>query len=239
MQPEFVAGNVRADCPDCGVPSTFEFRDAGGHGEFGSITVNGTHAFEGAEYPRIIYKLLRGTVCNRPGVAKLHARNNYVDESALESFWPKSLPIQKIPEGVPDPIEKELREAELCMSVEAWRGAAALLRSTLEKTLIANGYSEKKLYQKIEAAGADGVITSARRQRAQDIVRTLGNDVLHDEWRVVTKKEVEDAHHYVSRIIEDFFDDRDTVVRVLTEKGRQFSSTSFVKNKDLPTRILT
>jgi hypothetical protein len=55
------------------------------------------------------------------------------------------------------------------VGVEAWRGAAALLRSTLEKTLIAKGYErdgESNLYRKIEAAGADGVITSGRRQRA-------------------------------------------------------------------------
>jgi hypothetical protein len=106
------------------------------------------------------------------------------------------------------------------MSVEAWRGAAALLRSALEKALKANGYDEKDLYKKVEAAGADGVITSARRQRAQDLVRTLGNDVLHEEWRGVTQQESEDAHHYVGRVIEDLYDDRAAVEKVLEAKGR-------------------
>ena len=45
--------------------------------------------------------------------------------------------------------------------------------------------------------------------------------MLHDEWRIVKQDEVEDSLHYVSRIIEDFYDDRDTVVKVLTENGRQ------------------
>ncbi len=224
MKPQFVVGNIRADCPDCGVPSTFEFRDPGGTGEFGSIIVPGEHMFKGSHYGRIIYKLLRCTVCNRPGVAKLHTRNNYATESALEYFWPTAIPHERIPAGVPDYIEKELREAEMCMSIEAWRAAAAMLRSTLEKTLIANGYNDRSLYEKIESAGADGVITSARRQRAQDLVRTLGNDVLHEEWREVTREEVDDAHKYVARVIEDFYDDRATVVGVLTAKGKRVSS---------------
>lgn len=223
MEPEFVNGNVRADCPDCGVPSTFEYHDSyGGTGEYGSITVNSQHRYRGQNFTRIIHKFLKCTVCGRPGVAKLHV-NNTVREGSMESFWPPSITVASLPDNAPEQIEKEVREAESCMSVEAWRGAAALLRSALEKTLIENGYDERNLYQKIEAAGADGTITSARRQRAQDLVRTLGNDVLHEEWREVTKQEVEDAHRYVARIIEDFYDDRTTVEAVLTEKGRNFN----------------
>ena len=219
MKPEFVAGNVRADCPDCGVPTTFEFREPGERGEFGTIIINRTHSFENKQYTRILYKLMRCIVCNRPGVATLHTPAQYM-QSALESFWPTGIPHERIPENVPVHIQKELREAELCMSVEAWRASAAMLRSTLEKILIANGYDDRKLYQKIESAGSDGVITSARRQRAQDIVRTLGNDGLHEEWREVTQDEVDAAHKYVARVIEDFYDDRDTVLIVLGEKGR-------------------
>jgi len=221
MEPVFVEGNIRADCPDCGVPSTFEFRDPGGTGEFGTIIINRQHKYKSIGYSRLFYKLLRCIVCNRPGVAKLHVGNNY-NQGVLESFWPSSIPVAQLPENIPEQIEKELREAESCMSVEAWRGAAALLRSALEKTLIENGYDERNLYQKIEAAGTDGIITSARRQRAQDLIRTLGNDVLHDEWRMVTRKEVEDSHHYVARVIEDLYDDRATVELLLTEKERDF-----------------
>lgn len=226
MEPLFVEGNIRADCPDCGVPSTFEFRNADAPGqEFGSVVLTQPHQYRSRSFQRIIHKLLRCTVCNRPGVAKLHVDNAY-KAGVLESFWPYGIPTIKLPDNTPEQIERELREAESCMSVEAWRGAAALLRSALEKLLIENGYNEKNLYQKIEAAGADGIITSARRQRAQDLIRTLGNDVLHDEWREVTRKEVEDSHHYVARVIEDLYDDRATVELVLTEKGRNFKKES-------------
>ena len=108
----------------------------------------------------------------------------------------------------------------------AWRAAAALLRSTLEKTLKANGYRKttdpklRDLYQLIEAAAADGILTETRRKKAQEDVRALGNDILHDEWREVAQEEFEVAHHYVQRILEDFYDDRPTVEATLKAKGR-------------------
>lgn len=221
MKPIYINGNVRADCPDCGLPTTFECRESSSR-EFGSIFVNGPVQYEGYTYSHIIYQLFRCSVCHRPGVAKIPADSH--TEGILEWFWPTSIVPTKLPSNSPEGVHNEYREAEKCMSVEAWRGAAALLRSALEKTLTANGYDEKDLYKKIEAAGQDGVITSARRQRAQDLVRTLGNDVLHLDWRLVTQQEVEDAHHYVGRIIEDFYDDRDTVESVLKANDRDFQT---------------
>jgi hypothetical protein len=222
MKPVFVNGNVRADCPDCGAPTTFEYKAPGG-GEFGTIAVDSSSEREGKRYSRIIYKFLRCAVCERPGTAKILANDQVIKGSVLDWFWPTSTTPAQLPSNAPAGIIAEFREAEKCMSVEAWRAAAALLRSALEKVLKANGYQEKDLYKKIEAAGQDGVITSARRQRAQDLVRTLGNDVLHEEWREVTEQEVEDAHHYVGRVIEDFYDDRGTVETVLVAKSRSFT----------------
>ena len=95
-----------------------------------------------------------------------------------------------------------------------------MLRSTLEKTLLANGYEKGNLYKKIETAAADGTITAARSKRAHENIRVLGNDVLHDEWREVTEEEFDEAHHYAQRILEDFYDDRPTVEALLKEKGR-------------------
>lgn len=223
MEPELVAGNVRADCPDCGVPTTFEYRDASGKQEFGSIIEYEHHMFKGGAYTGILYKLLRCVVCARPGVAKLHIPDIDGEDPVLEWFWPGAAPREQVPDATPEKIEKELREAESCMKVCAWRAAAAMLRSTLEKTLIANGYDDRTLYNKIEATAADGAITAARMQRAHDLVRILGNDVLHDEWREVTRQEAEDAHRYVARIIEDFYDDRETVKKLLKSKGKKVS----------------
>ena len=96
----------------------------------------------------------------------------------------------------------------------------------LEKTLKVNGYIKtndptlRDLQRRIDAAAADGVITDARRKRAHDEIRSLGNDVLHDDWREIKDDEVEDSHRYMQRILEDFYDDRPTVEAVLIAKGK-------------------
>jgi len=223
MKPQLVGINIRADCPDCGIPTTFEYKEGGSSSEFGSVIVNQRNQFEGRSFLRIIHKLYRCSVCSRPGVATVHFDNDF-QGSMLESFWPTARPKMRLPDIIPNGVANEFREAESCMSVEAWRGAAALLRSTLEKVLHVNGFNESDLYKKIQAASEVGVITSARRQRAQDLVRVLGNDVLHQDWRIVTRQEVEASHHYVARIIEDLYDDRATVESILKASGRQFTS---------------
>jgi hypothetical protein len=222
MTPEFSRGNVKAICLACSVPVTFEYKDSAA-GEFGTVILHQQRVGpDHRTFARVIHKLLRCAVCSSPGVATVLANQYYEQESVMLSFWPTFVVPPPLPSGVPEGVEEEFEEAVRCMSAEAWRGAAGLIRSALEKVLKANGYDERDLFKKIEAAGADGLITSSRRQRAQDLVRTLGNDVLHDEWRPVSSEEVDDALHYVGRVIDDFYDDRPTVESVLSVKGRTF-----------------
>jgi hypothetical protein len=98
------------------------------------------------------------------------------------------------------------------------RAAAGMFRSVLDKTLRANGYKGKEgttLKQQIDTAAADGVITEARKKRAHDEIRVLGNDVLHDEWHEIKEVDVELARHYSQRILEDLYDDRESVLALL------------------------
>ncbi|WP_346347213.1 DUF4145 domain-containing protein [Burkholderia cenocepacia] len=98
-----------------------------------------------------------------------------------------------------------------------------MFRSVLDKALRASGYKIKKgtpLDQQIDLAAADGVITAARRRRAHEEIRTLGNYVLHEPWRVVSINEVNTAREYAARLLHDLYDDRETVLSVLKEKGR-------------------
>jgi hypothetical protein len=48
----------------------------------------------------------------------------------------------------------------------------------------------------------------------------LGNEVVHDDWRLVIEDEVVSALHYAQRVLEDFYDDRPSVEAVLKAKGR-------------------
>jgi hypothetical protein len=136
----------------------------------------------------------------------------------LRRFYPEVKDRLELPKNVPEGIVTEFREGETCLEAGALRASAAMFRSVLDKTLRANGYKEKKgttLEQQIDLAAEDGVITQARRRRAHDEIRVLGNDVLHDEWQKVPEADVEAARHYAQRILEDFYDDRDSVLKQL------------------------
>jgi hypothetical protein len=207
---------VRARCPDCnGALSIFDYKEPSR--EFGYVVVDGRHQYDEKTYDRIHWRILRCSGCGRAGLAKFHEGSN---PTVLESFHPRALASTPLPGAVPEGIQKEFREAELCMSVEAWRAASALLRSTLEKALKINGYTKGPLQQKIDEAADDGVITAARKQKAHDDIRVLGNEVVHDEWRAVTEEEVESALHYSQRILEDLYDDRTAVEQILIAKGK-------------------
>jgi hypothetical protein len=153
-------------------------------------------------------------------------RMSTVETAVLEDFYPFSIDTAPLPNGVPPDIQAEFREAERCASFGANRAASALFRSVLEKTLKANGYTKssdpslRDLQKRIDAASADGVITDARRKRAHEDIRSLGNDVLHDDWREITDEEVESSHRYTQRILEDLYDDRITVEAILVAKKR-------------------
>jgi hypothetical protein len=138
----------------------------------------------------------------------------------LIDFFPRTIGSLSMPSDVPTDIKTEFQESELAGSVGAWRAASAMLRSTLEKTLKANGFTKGNLATKIDEAAADDVITEARAKRAHDDIRVLGNDVLHDAWRVVTQEEFDLAHKYTQRILEDLYDDRVSVEALLTAKSR-------------------
>ena len=162
MKPRYENGNVVLRCPDCnGAVTTFEYKDSS-QGEFGTIIVNKPHSYEGQQYTRILYKLLRCAGCGRGGIAKIHDKGRVID-GALEWFIPYSIESANLPNGVLEGIVKEFREAELCASHSTWRAASGLFRSTLEKVLKANGYVKGTLASRIDEAASDGVITEARK----------------------------------------------------------------------------
>jgi hypothetical protein len=215
MKPELRGGPVAAVCPTCKAVTTFE--NAGGSCEQARRTpIDGGL---GASFSRVVWLLLKCAGCGRAGLAEI-ACSQTVGVGKLLSFVPRAVDPVVLPEGVPEGIVSEFREAEACIASQTWRGASALFRSALEKTLRLNGYVKGSLADRIDAAAADNVITAARARRAHEDVRVLGNEVVHDDWRAVSEEEVEESHHYVQRVIEDLYDDRAEVEKVLKEKGR-------------------
>jgi uncharacterized protein DUF4145 len=219
MNPQLAPNNygVSAYCPTCKVLTSFDQKQL--------AIVNGPYTYQGRSFQRVLYILCQCARCERGGLAVVPDDGNR-QTAALDSFFPVSPDASTLPATVPLDIQTEFREAELCAAFKANRAASALFRSVLEKTLKANGYTKgndptlKDLQRRIDAAAADGVITDARRKKAHDDIRSLGNDVLHDDWRQVTDDEVENSHRYTQRVLEDFYDDRATVEALLIAKNK-------------------
>ncbi|RDK04618.1 hypothetical protein DLM46_01750 [Paraburkholderia lacunae] len=212
-------GNVTANCPTCnGALTSFIVGDAQ-RGRYGEI-------FRQVGSDGEIYRLACCSGCGTGALITLAtARDLRGGGTAVRmiDFYPEAEIRQTLPDAVPKGIIKEFREGEECAEAGCYRAAAALFRSVLDKTLCANGYKLKKgtpLEQQIDLAAEDGVITASRRKRAHEEIRTLGNYVLHEEWRQVTPSEVKVAKEYAAYLLHDFYDDRETVLALLREKNR-------------------
>jgi hypothetical protein len=221
-------GQVLAPCRGCqGGYSRFEFSANGS--EFGVVVTRGTTpgynpwSSVPTDYQHRLYRCV-GCGLGALGVIRMETVGGKypVDISELVSFYPEAKERLPLPKAVPEGIQREFREAELCLDTRCYRAAAVLFRSALDKTLLANGYRAggSNLKIQIDEAAKDGVITAARKKRAHEDIRVLGNDIVHDEWRVLAEEDVEPAHRYIQRILEDLYDDRESVLKELAAAGR-------------------
>lgn len=112
-----------------------------------------------------------------------------------------------------------------------------MLRSTLEKTLRKHGYSEWQLSTNLKNLSEDNILPRWLVKQNSQIVKILGDEILHGDWREITPEEYQKAHHFVERLIESFYDDHDSVVEDLKEKGRLTveKKSQTKEKKELPT----
>ena len=215
-------GSIIAACPGCdGARSTFEWRK--GSQPYGALTLS-------TEHPQwkncfLDYRLFRCAGCGRGGLGTIvYGGANYPGAyREVRAFFPDVRERLPLPKATPPGIVAEFREAEQCQEAHCLRAAAGMFRSVLDKTLRASAYKTKPgthLEQEIDDAANDRVITETRRKRAHEELRVLGNDVLHDEWREIPEEDVEAAKHYMQRILEDFYDDREAVLKLLRQANR-------------------
>ena len=224
--PRYENSNVIAHCPACDAITTFvSAKDGRSLGSFqndisGSKRTTTFYADMKGPPERVIYKLVMCSTCRSGGLATIlgFSENKYL----LKMFYPRSASRHRIPDSVPAEIATEYREAEACFANGHRRAASAMARSTLEKTLIANGYNKKvgSLYERIEKAAEEGVLLPARSARAHNNIRVLGNDVLHEEWADLSEDDVEQSLKYTAWILNDLYDDRETVEAQLKALGR-------------------
>jgi uncharacterized protein DUF4145 len=215
-------GNVTARCPGCdGANSSFEWKSA--TAQHGAVTLPQRHKAWGNVL--IDYRLFRCGGCGRGALGTvIYGGGQYPGSTQeLRAFHPEAKDRLALPKETPAGISSEFREGESCLENGCLRAAAGMFRSVLDKTLRLNGYKEKRgttLEQQIDMAAADGIITASRQRRAHEEIRVLGNDVLHDDWRQVPEEDVEAARHYAQRVLEDFYDDRPSVLKTLRAAKR-------------------
>ncbi|RRA47616.1 DUF4145 domain-containing protein [Acidipila sp. EB88] len=208
---------VTTRCPDCRADTIFQPRE--------EVSRVKPVKYGKDVFAKTVYVTGQCVSCHRGSLATI-VDDSFSSGPLLVDFLPQAIESLPLPPDVPPEIEAEFREAEKCVSIQCNRAASALFRSTLEKALKASGYTRENfprmndLQKRIDAATEDGVITRALQRRAHEEIRVLGNDVLHDEWRLVTDEEVTKAHAYLQRILESLYDDRSTVEALLLEAKR-------------------
>lgn len=218
-------GTITANCPGCsGGKSSFSWKDDKGS-ELGAISYRTENRTFGGKNCNKTHRLFRCSGCGSGalGVILYQDYSEYPGSyNKLLDFYPESIKSLELPTEVPEGIKNEFREAEKCLSQKCFRAAAGLFRSVLDKTMRDNGYKDAaySLEKQIDLASSDGVITEARKKKAHEDIRVLGNDVLHDEWQEIKETDVEASRHYCQRILEDLYADRETIMNILKSKNR-------------------
>lgn len=216
--------NVIANCPGCdGAKTTFEFRDSDKGREYGYVIDDIEHTIideTGMDHKakRRIYRLLKCSTCGRAGMSQISEGKN--GQNYLVDFYPHSTSILELPKETPEDIVSEFREAESDASHGNIRSAGAMLRSTLEKVLQKHGYIDFHLTDNIKDAFQEGLITRVLKNKTEQVVKSLGDTILHKEWRKISEAEYEEAHQYTRQIIEEFFSDPREVLKLIMEAGR-------------------
>jgi hypothetical protein len=217
-------GNILACCPGCeGAKTAFVWSDGGAPL---SAPLRWREAYYYKEKLPTEFRLYKCSSCGFGALVRLQFRGGSTAMSAefrkLIYFTPEAKPRHKLPKDLPQGIVNEFREAELAFEQRCNRAAAALLRSALDKAMFASGLrktDKENLEAQINRAADFKVIHEARRLNAHKAVRTLGNDVLHQDWRAVEDEEIEDARHYVSRVLDDLYDERAAVLKMLRDNN--------------------
>jgi hypothetical protein len=117
-----------------------------------------------------------------------------------EIVWPRRAP-QDLPSDAPSEVRSVFREASLCQSVGALRGAAGLLRACVEMITRDKGAVGANLHARINDLGTKVPALSADVIRDLHDARLTGNWSLHD-GRVFTADEVADVSLLIEEAVE-------------------------------------
>jgi len=116
-----------------------------------------------------------------------------------EIIYPHPLP-SPTDDRIPEHIRKDLDEAKISYSVEAFRASAVMSRRAMQSACIDKGATKEKLVEQLHELAANGVITNDLKEWA-DVVRWVGNDAAHPDKQAVTQKDAEDILHLAEQFL--------------------------------------
>jgi hypothetical protein len=99
--------------------------------------------------------------------------------SGAEILWPHRAP-RELPQQAPEAVRDIFREASVCESAGALRGAAGLLRACVEEVTADQGATGRNLQEKINDLGAKVPALGDNMIRDLHDARLTGNWSLHD-----------------------------------------------------------
>jgi hypothetical protein len=105
-------------------------------------------------------------------------------------IYPLPLP-SPIDDRIPEHIRKDLDEAKISYSVEAFRASAVMSRRAMQSACIDKRATKEKLVEQLHELAGNGVITNDLKEWA-DVVRWVGNDAAHPDKQPVTDKDAKD-----------------------------------------------
>lgn len=124
-------------------------------------------------------------------------------ESYETQHWYPVPGSQRSFEDVPDEIASAAREAWLCHSAGAERGAVALARAVVESTAKAKGFESGTLEKKIVDLAETGLIRPAVAEQAHE-VRHIGNGAAQgDLGSPVTAEEAEECLNLMGEVLNE------------------------------------
>lgn len=146
------------------------------------------------------WKMARCGGCRRPLFVILDEGENRV----LRTFPPISLAR---PSDIPIGVADDYVEATLCLSVGAYKAAAAMCRRALQAAALEKGCKRAKLMKQLNELSQKGLLNSSLLKVAHQ-VRYFGNYGAHpdeDGLGDVTEKEAETIRDLTWQVLEDLY----------------------------------
>lgn len=167
------------------------------------------------------WQLTRCSGCGSGALVQLREIRNdgLVSEKQIISFYPRADLSLPVPDDVPDKLRDEFQEAGLCISAGANRAGLAMLRSTIDRILVANGLIDGAICDRVERAKDLGLITCSRSALAHEYLNVMEDNLLHKNWRPVDTAVATAAHNFCLDLLKDFYHERGHVESVLLRAG--------------------